>query len=232
MKTIFIALATTLAAFAVELPLNVGHSTAEVVAKFVERDSARRAAMSGYSVTTRYHLENKNRRADMVVLWTRQADGVKRYRIISEEGDGAVRSHVFHKLLEAEVEASRASEQERSRITPANYDFELTGIETLNGRDAFVLSITPRTDSKYLTRGRVWIDTTDYAVIQIEGSPARNVSFWTKSVTFVQTFEKNGNFWFVARNHSLTQARMFGFADLTIQYSDYQFHNGTNVSAE
>jgi hypothetical protein len=227
MKTMLTALATTLAAFGAGLP-----STTDVVAKFVERDSARRAAMSGYSVTTRYHLENKDRRADMVVRWTRQADGVKRYRIISEEGDGAVRSHVFHKLLDAEVEASNVIEQERSRITPANYDFELTGIETVNGREALVLSITPRTDSKYLTRGRVWIDATDYAVIQIEGSPAHNPSFWTKSVSFTQTFEKNGDFWFVARNHSLTNARMFGLADLTIQYFDYKLHAGRTVSAE
>lgn len=226
-----LTLATAFVGFARELP-NHSLTTSEVVAKFVEHDQARRAAMSGYSVTTHYHLENKSRRADMVVRWTRRADGVKQYRTISEEGDGAVRSHVFHKLLEAEVEASRISEQERSRITPANYDFELTGREKVQGRDAFVLAITPRTDSRYLTQGRIWIDAADYAVIQIEGSPARNVSFWTKSVSFVQTFEKNGEFWFVASNHSVTDARVFGLADLTIRYFDYHFHTEAAEAAE
>lgn len=218
MKTISIALVSTLAAFAAELP-----STDDVVAKFVEHDSLRRASISGYSVTTRYHLENKSRRADMLVRWTRLPNGVKQFEILSEEGDGGVRSHVFHKLVEAEVEASRATEQERTWMTPSNYSFQLTGKDSVNGREAYVVALTPKADAKYLTRGRIWIDAQDYAVIQIEGSPGRNVSFWTKSVKFVQTFEKNGDFWFVASNHSLTDAKIFGLAELTIQYFYYRF---------
>jgi hypothetical protein len=222
MKTLAIAFVSTLAAFAAELPTTMP-TTNDVVTKFVEKDNVRRASISEYSVTTRYHLENKSRRADMVVRWTRQSNGVKRYQILSEEGDGGVRSHVFHKLLEAEVEASRSAEQQRTWMTPANYAFEVTGKETVNGREAYVVALTPKTDSKFLTSGRIWIDAQDYAVIQVEGSPARNVSFWTKNVTFVQTFQKQGDFWFVASNHSLTDARVFGLADLTIQYTSYEF---------
>ena len=117
-------------------------------------------------------------------------------------------------------------------MTPANYSFELTGKETVNGREAYVLALTPKTDAKFLTRGRIWIDARDYAVIQIEGSPARNVSFWTKSVSFVQTFEKSGDFWFVASNRSLTDAKIFGLAELTIQYFDYNFAAGSARAAE
>jgi hypothetical protein len=39
----------------------------------------------------------------------------------------------------------------------------------------------------------------------------------------VQTFEKNGEWWVPASNHSPTDARLFGLADLTIEYSDYEF---------
>jgi hypothetical protein len=217
MKTIAIALIPTLAAFAAELP-----STNEVVSRFMEQENIRRASLNEYSVTTHYHLENKSRRADMVVRWTRQSNGVKQYRIVSEEGDGGVRSHVFHKLLEAEVEASRSSQPERTWITTANYDFQLTGKEAINGREAYVLTMTPKIDAKFLTVGRIWIDAQDYAAIQIEGSPARNVSIWTKSVKFVQTFEKTGDFWLVASNHSRTDAKLFGLADLSVEYSDYE----------
>jgi hypothetical protein len=227
MKTIAIALVSTLAAFAAELP-----ATDDVVTKFVEKDNLRRASVSAYSVTTHYHLENKSRRADMAVRWTRLPNGVKRYQILSEDGDSGVRSHVFHKLLEAEVAASRSTEQQRTWMTPANYAFEVTGKEAVNGREAFVVQLTPKTDSKFLTSGRIWIDAQDYAVIQIEGSPARNVSFWTKNVTFVQTFEKKGDFWFVASNHSLTDARVFGLADLTIQYSGYEFESRSPKGGE
>jgi hypothetical protein len=179
--------------------------------------------LSGYSVMTRYSLDNKSRRAEMLVRWTRQPNGVKQYEIVSEQGDGGVRSHVFHKLLEAEVEASQMAAQERSQITPENYNFRLCGDEVIHGRDAYVLELTPRTDAKYLTRGRIWVDAVDFAVIHMEGAPARSVSFWTKSVNFVQTFEKTGGFWLVASNRSVTDARMFGAADLTIEYLTYSF---------
>jgi hypothetical protein len=227
MKTIAVALISTLAAFAAELP-----ATNEVVARFLAQDAARRASISTYSVTTRYHLENKSHRADMLVRWTRQQNGVKQYQIITEEGDTGVRSHVFHRLLEAEVEASRSSEQERTWITPTNYTFQLTGKGNVNGREAYVMTLTPKIDAKFLTCGRIWIDAQDYAVIQVEGSPARNVSFWTKSVSFVQTFEKTGDFWFVAFNHSLTDARIFGLAELTIQYFDYKFEGRSAKTAD
>jgi hypothetical protein len=227
MKTVAIALISTLAAFAGELP-----ATDDVLARFVAQENTRRASISAYSVTTRYHLENKSHRADMLVRWTRRPNGVKQYEIIAEEGDTAVRSHVFHKLLEAEVEASRSSEQERTWITPANYTFQLAGKENVKGREAYVLTLTPKIDAKFLTCGRIWIDAQDYAVIQVEGRPARNVSFWTKSVSFVQTFEKTGDFWFVASNHSLTNARIFGLAELTIQYFDYKFEGRLTKAAD
>ena len=63
----------------------------------------------------------------------------------------------------------------------------------------------------------------DYAVMRVEGAPAHNVSFWTKNVNFVQTFEKQGPWWVPASNHSLTEARLFGLADLTIEHSAYEF---------
>ena len=46
-------------------------------------------------------------------------------------------------------------------------------------------------------------------------------SFWTKSVHFVHAYEKNGAFWFPASNRSETDARIFGRADLLIEYFDY-----------
>ena len=222
MKTMLIAISCSLAACAGEVP-----STSDVVARFVEKDAIRRASLSEYCVVAHYRLENKSRRADMMVRWTRLPNGVKQYAILTESGDPAVRSHVFHKLLDAEVEASRSSEQERTWITPANYEFQLAGKDNVNGREAYVLLLTPKTDSKFLTSGRIWVDAEDYGLIRAEGRPARTVSFWTKSVSFVQIFERVGDFWLVSSNHSVTEARVFGTADLTIQYLDYRFAGRT-----
>jgi hypothetical protein len=219
LKTMTLAVAAALQGFA-------GEVTAEdIVAKLVEQDHARQSQLGAYTYLCRYKLDNKNRHAEMLVRWIRQIDGVKSYAILTETGDGGVRSHVFHKLLEAEVEASKPAERGRARITPENYGFQMLGRETMGDRDAYVLELEPKIQAKYLTRGRIWVDACDFAVMRVEGEPAHKVSFWTKKVDFVQTFEKNGTFWLASWNHSVTDARLFGIADLTLEYFDYDLQH-------
>jgi len=217
MKTVTWMLISAVAAFAGEA------QTDQVVTRMMERDQIRQATLGAYTWTSTYVLDNKSRHAEMRVRWTRNADGTKQFRIVSEKGDGGVRDHVFHKLLESEVEASQIALQERNRLNLRNYSFELCGSEEINGRLAYILEITPKVEAKYLTKGRVWVDAEDYAVIQVEGRPSKKPSFWTNSVAFVQTYEKTGDFWMAASNRSITEAKIFGKADLLIQHSDYQF---------
>jgi hypothetical protein len=226
-KSVTIILVSALAAFAGEMS-----KQEEVVARMIEQDQVRQSALKTYSVMCRYSLQNKSRKADMLVRWSHTPDGVKQFEIISESGDGGVRSHVFHKLLEAEVEASRPAQRGQLLISPSNYSFEFVGEETVEDRSAYVFDLEPRNDSKYLTRGRIWIDAVDYAVIRVSGAPAHNVSFWTKKVNFVQSYQKQGGLWLMTANHSVTDARLFGLADLTIEYYDYQLPNRDAKAAE
>jgi negative regulator of sigma E activity len=196
-------------------------STDEIVARLMERDQARRISLSAYTWTSQYVLDNKDRHAEMTVRWTRQSDGTKSYEIVSEQGAGCIREHVFHKLLASEVEASQPSLQERNRLNSSNYSFQMMGSESINGRPAYVLEIQPKADAKYLTKGRIWVDAEEFAVVQMEGSPSKRPSFWTNSVTYVQTFEKTGDFWLASSNRSITEAKVFGKAEMVIKHFDY-----------
>jgi hypothetical protein len=219
MKTIAVSIliSAAVAAHAADSP-----NADDIITKVLERDAARQSVSSVSSYTSTYVLDNKSRHAAMTVRWSRGADGVKHFVVISETGDGGVRSHVFHKLLEAEVEASRPDQQAKARVNHENYSFELTGTENIDGRSTYVIELQPKTGARYLTRGRIWVDALDYAVVRVEGAPAKTVSLWTKNVNFLQSFQKAGELWVPASNHSLTDARLFGLADLTIAYSDYQ----------
>ena len=93
-----------------------------------------------------------------------------------------------------------------------------------------VIDLKPRKESKYLIAGHIWVDAEDYAVIRVEGKPAKNPSFWTKSVHVVHEYGKNGPFWFPGSNRSETDARIFGRADLVIEYFDYAV-NSSALSA-
>jgi len=198
-------------------------SADEVVAKMIERDNQRQAALRGYTASRRYVLENSrhHKRAEMLVAVTCLDDGSKQFQTVSAKGWGAARNHVFPRLLESESEASLPGVRERSRITPENYSFEIVGKESINQRPAYVIAITPKTQNKYLIRGKVWVDLDEYAIVRIEGQPAKNPSFWIKSVHFVHTYQKSGSLWLPASDRSVTDVRILGATELMIEYFDY-----------
>jgi hypothetical protein len=70
-------------------------------------------------------------------------------------------------------------------------------------------------------RGRIWVDSEDYALVRAEGNPAKNPSFWTKSTHFVQVYQKSGRLWFPLSTQSVTEARIFGTTGVSIEYFDY-----------
>jgi hypothetical protein len=195
----------------------------EVVARMLQHDRDRQAALEGYTARRRYVLENQSRhkRAEMLVRLKCLKDGSKEFEVESSAGWGVARNHVFPRLLSAEVEASEPGSRDRSRIIPENYTFEMAGMETVNDRAAYVIAVAPRTSNKYLMKGKIWVDAEDYAIVRIEGQPAKSPSFWIKSVRFVHTYARQGAFWLPASDDSVTDARILGATDLKIEYFGY-----------
>jgi hypothetical protein len=207
-------------------------SANEVVTRMIEHDNRRQAALHGYAAVRHYVLENSrhHKRAEMLVTVKCLGNGSKQFQTVSATGWGTARRHVFPKLLESESEESLPELRDRSRITPENYAFEMVGKDYTNGRPAFVIAITPKTLNRYLIQGRIWVDVDEYAIVRIEGTPAKSPSFWIKSVHFVHTYQKSGLFWFPASDRSVTDARILGATEVTIEYFDYS-PNATTFSA-
>jgi hypothetical protein len=141
--------------------------------------------------------------------------------VLSTPTIGSIRKHVFQKLLSEETEASRRGTQASTRLIPDNYQFQIVGRETLETGPAYVLSVSPRTANKYLVDGKIWIDAKDYSIVRIEGQPAKNPSFWVRSVHFVHAYQKVGQFWFASTTRTTSEIRIFGESQLTIDNSDY-----------
>lgn len=199
-------------------------SAQDVVAKMMNFDAKRQSELNGYTATRRYVAVNKTRRAEMTVHVDCAKDGAKQFTIISDEGSGSIRRHVFQKLLSEESEASRRGTRASTRLIPANYNFQIMGQETLNTGPTYVLQVSPRTPNKYLIIGKIWIDANDYSIVRIEGQPARNPSFWIHSVHFVHTYQKVGEFWFASSTDTTSQIRIFGESELTIENIDYKLN--------
>jgi outer membrane lipoprotein-sorting protein len=210
-------------------------SADDVVAKMMQFDTQRQGELTGYTATRRYAAVNKQRHAEMVVRVECASDGAKQFTILSEEGSGSIRKHVFQKLLSEEAEASRRGTRKGTRLIPANYDFQIVGQETLETGPAYVLEVSPRTPNKYLIRGKIWVDVNDYSIVRIDGQPARNPSFWVHDVHFVHTYQKVGQFWFASSTDTTSQVRIFGDSELTIETADYKLnpsHQSNTTSIE
>ena len=98
----------------------------------------------------------------------------------------------------------------------------MIGYESSDKGSQYVLAVSPKTKSKYLYRGKVWVDATDFAVTRIDAEPAQNPSFWTKKSEIHHEYMKVQDFWLPRRNESVSYIRLGGRATLTIEYNNYR----------
>lgn len=198
---------------------------ATVVDRLMETGRQRSKQLRGFRSTRLYQLEYRglfgSRDATMKVLATYTAPEKWDFSIVSESGSKLLLNRVLLKLLDSEREAYQNGAQ--IEISPANYQFASLGLENVANDDpCYVLEVQPRQASKFLYRGKIWVNAKDFAVAHMEGEPARSPSFWVKDTRIDSTWTKVGGFWFIAHNRSLSRIRMGGTATLTIDYTDYQ----------
>lgn len=199
-------------------------SAEPVVAHMMEANQVRAARLKDYVSVRRYTLQNQRfgTHAEMTVRMRYRFPGDKQFEILSESGPGPIRNKVFRRMLATELDASREGAREENQISPRNYAFRLAGTQVLNDRPAYLLDAEPKTPNPLLFRGRIWVDSEDYAVVRIEGTPAKSPSFWVRKTTFVHQYAKFGPFWLATWNESDTDAVVFGRTTVRIEYSDYK----------
>lgn len=206
-----------------QAPLPSDLSADEVVARMFARDTQRESLEGGYTGNRRYVLDNHgfNKRAEMLVRVKCDSDGTKHFEVVSEEGWKSANKYVLRKMLESEAETSLPLTRPATRMTPDNYSFQMSGSDLLDARPVYVIQVLPKRHDRYLFEGRIWVDAQDYALVRAEGKPAKNPSFWTRSVYFVHQYQKAGLFWFPLSTESITEVRIFGKTQVTISYFDY-----------
>ncbi|MFZ0911674.1 MAG: hypothetical protein WBQ76_06970 [Candidatus Korobacteraceae bacterium] len=210
-------------------------AVADVVARLMSRNIARTRDLLSFQATRDYQLHYtgfpSSLAAQMQVKVSYTAPGTKQFTIESESGSKLILNRVFHRLLESEKE-SGSDEANRAAValTTANYTFSLLGCAPGDGPPLYVMQVAPLRDNKYLYRGTVWIDATDFAVTRIEAQPAKNPSFWIKRTVINHEYQKVDGFYLPALNRTVTDVRLGGQAVLTIRYQDYKLSAAENVA--
>jgi hypothetical protein len=195
----------------------------EVIQRMLEMDKWRRSALQQYISNRRYVADNKrfNKHAEVAVREKYIYPGKKEFETLSESGSDYIRRKVISKLIEAEQDAAQNENQDQTRITPENYKFELLGTEEQEGHPCFLIAVIPNHSKKYLMKGRIWVHQEDFAIVRMEGSPAKNPSFWTRKVEFTRRYQKHGPFWLAASIESESEVLVAGKSSLRIDYLDY-----------
>jgi hypothetical protein len=207
-----------------DAPPTAALTSAQIVEQMQQQNQARSEGLKHFRAVRHYQVEYKGFGADldakMEVEVNYEAPADKSFRIVSQSGSKVLIDKVLKRLLETEKAA--AKDQTSTALSAANYRFELVGSESIAGRPAYILNVEPLVQSKLLYRGKVWVDTADFAVVKIVAEPSQNPSFWIARTQIRHSYAKTGAFWLPEQNRSESKVRVGGTAVLTIDYGTYE----------
>jgi outer membrane lipoprotein-sorting protein len=121
----------------------------------------------------------------------------------SDRGERVVRKVLEH-------EAEMAAHAKASEFTTDNYRFALLGNGTLAGKQFYVLQLSPKRECTELVRGKMWVDSATFLVTRIEGEPAKNPSWWVKSLHLTIDYGRADGMWLPLETRATADLRLIG----------------------
>jgi hypothetical protein len=211
-------------------PVRSGISADQLLAGLDTRNELRKSALRDYAVLRTYRLADSKGKvhAEEIGRMEFRAPDQKTFVVVFESGSGLIRHKALKPLISSEIEAAAGKEHHNSSITGANYSLDLLGEQQVGPYHCFVARAIPRREDKYLFEGKLWIDVSDYAVVRIEGHPARRLSFWIQRADFVRQYRKIDGFWLPQKDQTFVQVRLYGKKVLTIAHEDYVVNAAQN----
>lgn len=152
------------------------------------------------------------------------------YHALGFSGDNVVKTEVIANYLKAEVESAKGHSD--ASITPENYKFKYKGTQDLNGRQVYVLHLTPRHKKVGLFKGELWLDAETYMPVREEGSFVKSPSFMLKKMQFVRDYEMENGVSLPQRTESHVQTRFFGKVELNINYLTFSKDSDASASTQ
>ena len=192
----------------------------EIVSRMTKVQDEAHARGVAYSVTREYQLSDAGSStpsSQVVAEINFVPPGAKDYSIVKSEGSDRGRS-IVRKVLDHETEMAGRSEEHE--VSARNYDFALLGREMLNGRECYVLQLTPRRQEVELIRGKAWVDAQDFGIRRMQGSPAKDPSMWIKNLTVTIDYGQVNGVWIATATKAIADLHFAGTHVLTSRELD------------
>jgi Outer membrane lipoprotein-sorting protein len=212
-------------------PLRPGVTAIQIFDELLAHNALRAATLVNYTAFRTYQvvdLKGEVHAAEIGQMEYRAPDQ-KKFVVTSERGSALVRHLALNALIASEIGTTAGKQHHDSAISPANYTLDLLGEQQVGPYHCFVAQAIPKRSDKYLFEGKVWIDAEDYAVVRIEGHPAKKLSFWIQRADFVRQYQKIDSFWLPQRDMTFVDVRLYGKKVLTIDHHHYNVNLSTAI---
>jgi hypothetical protein len=162
--------------------------------------------------------------AEMTVRDTYKKGVGKEYTVLSQSGSGIILHFGLKPLIDNEKTINLPGNWEKSWFTSANYEMKLKpgGVQKLNGRDCYVLAITPRGEAANLIIGTLWADAKDGSLVQIDGVSSKSPSAFAGTTHMMRQYTNINGFAMALHARAESTSMLFGRTVVTIDYSNYQ----------
>jgi hypothetical protein len=196
-----------------------------IVDRMLKTLQENKARVRPFTVKRGYLLLDKQdqQKAQVVANITVLPPDSKQYNI--ESSSGGMGEKVLRDVLSKETESPR--DAQRQELSLENYDFQLLGEETLDGRRCFLLSMNPRREEKDLLRGKLWVDAESYNIRRVQGSPAKNPSWWLHDLQILMSFTEVDGMWLRTSTHAVANVRFRGKYVMESRDLEYRFTQQT-----
>jgi len=193
----------------------------EIVSRYIDATQEQQTALRGGSMEVDIDARLPKRKMHGTLHALRNISKLGRitYHMLGFSGDNTVKTEVIARYLNAEVQANQGDSN--LSITPANYKFKYKGTEDLDGREAYVLRVTPREKKVGLFKGELWLDTETFMPVRESGSFVKTPSVFLKKVQFVRHYMMQNGVSVPQRTESKIDARFFGPVELDINYLNF-----------
>ncbi|MBI3049690.1 MAG: hypothetical protein HYY76_15405 [Acidobacteria bacterium] len=181
----------------------------------MEKFLARPASAHQYRASRRLEASGSGQRGWLDVQTSFTTASGLQYEITAEGGSGYIRTRVLHSLLDEERRLIANGRAPGVAISTANYLFRPEGI---NEEGLVVVHMKARRKDRSLINGRLFLMPLDGDLVRVEGTLAKNPSFWVTRVNVVRSYRRIDGALMPVELDTTAQLRLLGSSALRMTY--------------
>lgn len=160
--------------------------------------------------------------AEMTARDSYQKGVGKTYTILSQSGSSIVQHFGLKPLIDNEEAINKPGSVEHSWFTSANYEMRLKpGVERVNGRECYALTVTPKQTAPNMVDGTLWVDTNSGDIVKIEGIASKSPSPFAGTTHMMRQYVDVDGYAMATHARAESKSLFFGRTVVVIDYSYY-----------